>query len=111
MGALETFLIYGIDWRLQAVGGLVAIGGLAIVLVRLLGLKLALKVLAGIGAVYSALVYGRRERQQGRADAIAQGERDAQKALDRAAAAQRAARDQYTSRPDRLRDNDGYRRD
>lgn len=111
MDGLASLLIYAVDWRWQAIGGLVVVAALGLVVIRLLGLRLGLQVLGLVGAVYAALVYGRRERQQGRADAIAQGERDAQDAVDRAERARRAAHDRLTSRPGRLRDDDGYRRD
>lgn len=107
---IQEWLIYGTDWRLQAAGGLALLACLALALVRIFGLATTLKIMTAVGAVFAALVYGRRERQAGWKNAHAKGERDAQGALDQAGRA-RADADRRNAEPGRLRDDDGYRRD
>ncbi len=104
------WLIYGAPWWLQAIGGAIFIVLVLIPLVRIVGLKNTLEIGAIVGAVFGALVYGRRERQQGWKDAQSKGERDAQSAIDQASRA-RADADLSNADPGRLRDDDGYRRD
>lgn len=103
------WLVYGTDWRLQAAGGGLVLLGIGAGLVRLVGLGNALKIMAPAAAVFAALAYGRRERQQGWADAAAAGERDARRSIDEARRA-RADAVRRDADPDRLRDDDGFRR-
>lgn len=108
--SLSELLIYGADWRLQAGGGLLLLAAMAVSAVRLLGFSAGLRIMAAAGAVFAALAYGRRERQQGWKDAQTKGERDAKTAIGRASRARAdAARRNADAR--RLRDDDGHRRD
>lgn len=107
---MMTWLTYGLGWQwpaLFAAGLLVAI---AIPAVRVLGLSTGLRISAAIGAVMVLLLHGRRQRQQGWQDAQKQGKRDADTAIERARDA-RADAGRRDADPDRLRSDDGWRRD
>lgn len=86
-------------WVLLAVAAALAV-------YRIFGWKQTLAALVGIGAF---LLYALGTRQ-GRDAQIRKDIKDAQKAIDKARAA-RAAADRRNADPDRVLDDDGYRRD
>ncbi len=108
--SLSDLLIYGADWKLQAAGGLLLLAGAGVLVVRIFGIAMGMRIMAAAGAVFAALAYGRRERQQGWKDAQAKGERDAEAAI-AAAARARADADHRNADARRLRDDDAFRRD
>lgn len=105
-----NWLTYGLGWQwlaLVAAGLLVAV---AIPAVRVLGLSAGLRGVAAIGAVMVLLLHGRKQRQQGWKDAQEQGKRNAENAIEKARTA-RADADRRNSDVERLREDDGWRRD
>lgn len=110
MSSLAEFLLYGAPWWLQAFFGALAVLLVLLPLARLVGLPRALRLGTAAGAVLAVLATLSRARQRGWADAHAKGDRDAQDALEKAAAA-RSDADRRSADAGRLRDDDGYRRD
>lgn len=103
-------LLYGGDWRAQAAGGVFLLAAFGFGLIRVLGLRNGLRILAAAGVVFIGLVYGRRERQRGWTDAREKGRRDAATAISKGQRARTDA-DRRNADARRLRDDDGHRRD
>jgi len=104
-------LTYSVPWPVWAGLAAIAVIAVLVLLSRIAGLARALQGASILGAALGALVALHRARQQGWNDREARGKQDAQDAIARAEEARRAAYDQFTSRPHRLRDSDGHRRD
>lgn len=111
MDWLSTFVLFHLPWWVWVPVALIIVAAIVIPLVRLVGLKRALEIAAAVAAALGGLILIQRARQEGWRAREAKGERDAQSAIDKAERARRDAYDQFTARPDRLRDNDGHRRD
>ncbi|MFG1464228.1 hypothetical protein V5F77_15160 [Xanthobacter sp. DSM 24535] len=102
MSGLLDWIAYQLPWWVLAIPALVAVLAVA----RLAGLRAAVTV----GLAAAAILIGRRGAQQGWAAREAKGERDAQTAIERARDA-RAAALRRDGVAERLRDDDGWRRD
>ncbi|GGB55217.1 hypothetical protein GCM10011316_29110 [Roseibium aquae] len=76
-----------------------------------MGWLAVLKALSAFLAEIAATVRTRRLLAAGRAEAVAQSLTEAAHALERARAAEGAVRAELDAHPDRLRDDDGFRRD
>lgn len=95
------WLIYAVPWWVWAAVGLTV----ALVIHQTFGFKAAaVAVVVAIAGVFQA-----RARQQGWKDAQARGERDARAIIERANEVRRDA--DLRNAGDRLREDDGYRRD
>ncbi len=108
--AILTALVYAVDWRIwAALAVLVLIGGWFLA-ARFLGASAANQIIAAAGSMFAALLYARRARQRGWEDAHEQGKKDAEQAIERARSA-RADAARRDADPERLREDDGFRRD
>lgn len=110
MSAVASFFVYAVDWRIWAALAVLALIGGWFLAARFLGVKAANQIVAAAGSFFAALLYVRRARQRGWDDAHEQGKKDADAAIDRA----RSARLDAVRRdadPERLREDDGFRRD
>jgi len=96
-------LLFGGDWSLALIAALTV--GLAVLALRMFGLKAALGVL-----VVGALLFARRSGENaGASIQIQKDKANADRAVQRANEA-RADADRRNSDPDRLRDDDGFKR-
>lgn len=102
LGGVVT-LLFGGDWSLAFIAA--ATIGLAVLALRMFGLKAALGVL-----VVGALLFARRSGEKaGASIQIQKDKANADRAVQRANEA-RADADRRNSDPDRLRDDDGFKR-
>lgn len=102
LGGVVT-LLFGGDWSLALIAAVTV--GLAVVALRLFGPKAALGVL-----VVGALLFARRSGEKaGASIQIQKDKANADRAVQRANEA-RADADRRNSDPDRLRDDDGFKR-
>lgn len=108
---MSEWLGYAVPWWVWTLPALAAVAAIVIPLVRIVGLSRALQIGGAVAAFLGGLIMIRRARQEGWNAREAKGERDAQAAMEEAERVRRDAMDRFTSRPDRLRDDDGHRRD
>lgn len=110
MSWLWSFLLYNIPWWVWAWAGLLALGVLAMWVRNVGGLKNALLITSAVALAIGAGILSVRGRQQGAEDQQQKEQTNANSTLDKVHDARRdaAARDDD---PDRLRDDDGFRRD
>lgn len=105
------WLIYGSPWWFQAImgGGIIVL--VLIPLTRFIGLTKTLQLASIVFSIFGALVYGRRERQQGWKDRENKGERDANAAITLADQARQDANARNSvNNGKQLRDDDGFKR-
>lgn len=97
------WLIYSVPWPVWAVLGLIIVGAVQ----YFWGWQ---KALAALGVLAAVVLLG-RARQQGWEDKVKADLKAADKLIDRAVAARAKAEAEMAKNPDKLRDDDGFRRD
>ncbi|GLK74717.1 hypothetical protein KHC23_22975 [Ancylobacter dichloromethanicus] len=78
---IREALVYGLGWEWGALLSIPAVIAAVILLVRFVGLKRALQIGAGLGAILGFLTLQRRARQQGWQDREAKLTRDTDEAV------------------------------
>ncbi|MEL4071730.1 hypothetical protein WKW50_16420 [Ochrobactrum sp. GPK 3] len=108
MTSITDFIQYTVPWWLWLFPSLGLVGAIFFVLVRTLGVRNALQI-AGMIALCAAFVANyRRGKQDGWAERIQRENDNAKRITDKA----RRIRERVESAaPERLRDDDGFRRD
>lgn len=97
------WLIYSVPWPVWAVLGLIIVGAVQ----YFWGWQ---KALAALGVLAAVVLLG-RARQQGWEDKVKADLKAADKLIDRAVEARAKAEAEMAKNPDKLRDDDGFRRD
>lgn len=102
-----TALGYGVSWQFWLIpGAAVAVGGFFLVS-RFFGVRNGVYAAILLGLISALKIVERRAQQRGWDDRIKKEKRDADAMVDRA---ERAGRTVLDADPDRLRDDDGFKR-
>ena len=105
---MGTWLTYSLPWQLWAIPSVALLVGLFIVVSRTFGIRNAIIAVVIFGAGTFIKLVDHRGRQIGWDSRVKREKEDAQRVVDRAEKARRAAAHADT---ERLRDDDGFRRD
>lgn len=97
------WIMYSVPWPVWAVLGLIVVGAVQ----YFWGWQ---KALAALGVVAAVVLLG-RSRQQGWEDKVKADLKAADKLIDRAVAARAKAEAEMAKHPEKLREDDGFRRD
>lgn len=104
---LAETLSYGIPWWIWAAPTVAGAAGLFLAVSKVVGWRNAAVAVAGYLAVAVALLSRLRGRQEGWEARVKKDTRDAEKLVERI---KKARRDAAARQPDRLRDDDGFKR-
>lgn len=103
-----TWLSHSLPWWVWGAPSIALLAGLFIFVSRTFGIRNAIVAVAVIGSSMILKLTDHRGRQRGWDERIKQEKEDAQRVVDRA---EKARRDAAAAPPERLRDDDGFRRD
>jgi len=105
---MGTWLTYSLPWQLWAVPSVALLAGLFFLVSRTFGVRNAIAAVTIVGAGVVAKMLDHRGRQIGWDERVKREKEDAQRVVDRA---EKARRDAAAVPPERLRDDDDFRRD